>query len=128
MELEKNPKILLFDSFENEKSNINVLKNNPMILPKQDLSADPRDNIRTILDLMYEKSLQTLLVEGGGITFSNFFDSNLYDEVQVYYAPKIIGEGLSFYNNKSSLEKDLGLTLHKVENFENDIKITYIKE
>ena len=31
-------------------------------------------------------------------------------------------------SNKSSLEKDLGLTLHKVENFENDIKITYIKE
>ena len=99
-----------------------------MILPKRDLSDDPNDNIKTILDLMYKKSLQTLLVEGGGITFSNFFDSNLYDEVQLYYAPKIIGEGLSFYNNKSSLEKDLGLTLHKVEKFKNDIKVTYIKE
>lgn len=124
----KNPKILLFKGFKNEKSKINVLENDPIIIPKRDLSADPKDNIKTILDLMYEKSLQTLLVEGGGITFSTFFDSNFYDEVQVYYAPKIIGEGLSFYNNKSSLEKDLGLTLHKIENFENDIKITYIKE
>ncbi len=124
----KDPVIVLLDSFENEGSKSKVLRGNPIIIPRRDLSANPRDNIKTIIRKLYKKSLQTLLVEGGGITFTNFFDSNLYDEVQVYYAPKIIGEGLSFYNNKFLLKKELGLILHKVEKFKNDIKITYLKK
>ena len=124
----KDPIIILFDNFKRTKPKANVLKKDSIIISEKSLTNDPKKNINIILDLMFQRSLQTLLVEGGGITFTHFIDSNLFDELQVYYAPKIIGKGLSFYKNKSSLEIDLGLSLHKIEQFENDIKITYLKK
>ncbi len=67
------------------------------------------------------------MVEGGGITFSHFIDSKFFDELHVYYAPKLIGSGLSLYHGRKSLVDDLELKFHKIQRFQNDIKIIYYR-
>ena len=67
------------------------------------------------------------MVEGGGITFSHFIDSKFFDELHVYYAPKLIGSGLPLYHGKKSLIDDLELKFHKIQRFQNDIKIIYYR-
>ncbi len=123
----KNPKIVFFDQSKKIDSDSYVYKNNPIVLSGDDLTNDPKKNIAKLLKLLFDNSIQTLLVEGGGITFTHFFDGNFFDELQLYYAPKMIGNGISFYRNSKSLKNNFDLTLHKVEQFHNDIKLTYYK-
>ena len=70
---------------------------------------------------------QSLFVEGGGRTISNFIDTDLYDELQIYYAPKLIGNGRSLYSGLKQLNDDIKLKVNKIEIFGNDVKITYHK-
>ena len=101
-------------------------KNSVPILPN--IQETDSKNVDEILKHLYSKSIQTLLVEGGGITISHFLKADCFDELHVYYAPKLLGKGLSFFHGKNSLEQNMGLTLKKVEKFDNDIKLTYYKK
>ena len=76
---------------------------------------------------LHRNFYQCLLVEGGGITFTHFLENELFDELQIYYAPKTIGKGVPLYTGKKSLTEKLGIVIEKIEKFGNDIKITYLK-
>ena len=89
---------------------------------------DPKKNTIYILKKLYNKSYQTLLVEGGGETLSHFLDSDLFDELHIYYAPKIIGNGKPLYIGNNTLTKDYKLRLHKVEHFDHDTKMVFHKD
>ena len=90
-----------------------------------DMKNSPQKNITHVLSELYNKSYQTLLVEGGGETISSFLDSDLFDELHIYYAPKLIGNGKPLYTGYNTLTKDYKLHLHKVDHFDNDIKMTF---
>ena len=49
-----------------------------------------------MLNYLYENSYQSLLVEGGGTTFTHFLNENIFDELQVFYAPKLLEQGFHF--------------------------------
>ena len=104
-----------------------VLNKNPIIFSNMDLKTNPQKNITHVLSELYNKSYQTLLVEGGGETISSFLNSDLFDELHIYYAPKFIGNGKPLYTGYNTLTKDYKLRLHKVDHFDNDIKITFHK-
>ena len=42
---------------------------------------------------MYNKDLQSLIVEGGAATINSFIARGLWDEIRVETAPKIVGDG-----------------------------------
>ncbi|KAB2333006.1 bifunctional diaminohydroxyphosphoribosylaminopyrimidine deaminase/5-amino-6-(5-phosphoribosylamino)uracil reductase RibD [Bacillus mesophilum] len=44
--------------------------------------------------------VMTLLVEGGSRVHSSFIDENLADELYLYLAPKLIGNGTSFFSSE----------------------------
>ena len=123
----KDPKIIIIDKQNKIKKNANVFKNDPIIFSGDGLTDDPHVNIKYILDTLFQKNIQSLMVEGGGITFSHFIDSKFFDELHVYYAPKLIGSGLALYHGRRSLVDDLELKFHKVERFKNNIKIIYYR-
>ena len=123
----KDPKIIIIDKQNKIKKNANVFKNDPIIFSGDGLTDDPHVNIKYILDTLFQKNIQSLMVEGGGITFSHFIDSKFFDELHVYYAPKLIGSGLPLYHGKRSLVEDLGLKIHKIQRFKDNIKIIYYK-
>ena len=114
--------------FENRiKKSAGVFKNDPVIFSGDILTDDPHVNIKYILDTLFQNNIQSLMVEGGGITFSHFIDSKFFDELHVYYAPKLIGSGLPLYHGRKSLINDLELKFHKIQRFKNDIKIIYYR-
>lgn len=51
-------------------------------------------DLKALLDELYERKVQTLLVEGGACTLQKFLDAGLWDEVRVETAPCLLGEGI----------------------------------
>ena len=50
--------------------------------------------IKQVLDFLYNKDIQSLIVEGGKATLQSFIDCNLWDEARILIGNKTFGEGL----------------------------------
>jgi diaminohydroxyphosphoribosylaminopyrimidine deaminase/5-amino-6-(5-phosphoribosylamino)uracil reductase len=48
-----------------------------------------------ILNELYQREIQSLIVEGGKITLESFIKANLWDEARVFLSPKILKRGTS---------------------------------
>lgn len=48
-----------------------------------------------ILNELYQKDIMSIYVEGGAMIHSQFLSENLFDEISIYTAPKILGSGKS---------------------------------
>ena len=53
--------------------------------------SDGRIDLKKLLELLGEKKVTSVMVEGGGTLLGSFFDSNLVDKVIAFIAPIIIG-------------------------------------
>ena len=124
----KDPRVILFSKDFDKKLELKVFNQEPLIFDLEHSDNNPKKNIEKMLNYLYKKSYQSLLVEGGGITFTHFLNENIFDELQIFYAPKIIGTGIPFFKGKKSLEEDLGLKLDKIENFGNDVRLTFYRD
>jgi diaminohydroxyphosphoribosylaminopyrimidine deaminase/5-amino-6-(5-phosphoribosylamino)uracil reductase len=79
-----------FISFSQDK---NVSANN-FILNKEGGVYDTSKILKTLYDL----GLRTLYIEGGSFTTSNFLNQNMIDQIQVHFAPIILGSGVIGFN------------------------------
>jgi len=57
------------------------------------LSSSSYPSVDDFLDELYEKKVQSLIVEGGAKTLQSFISCGKYDEIRVEEAPIILGEG-----------------------------------
>lgn len=55
--------------------------------------------LKNILKALYEMNISSVLIEGGANVFSQFLKENLFDDIYLFIAPKIIGEGLSAFGD-----------------------------
>lgn len=78
------------------------------------LGKERTKNISLILSNLYEREIQTLLVEGGGETLSSFLESGMFDEIHAYIAPKLLGKGRAFFSGRASLGTDWCLSIRSV--------------
>ena len=124
----KNPKIVLIDPSNNASKSLKLFDRDPIIFNNKELGQDSIKNVKVILNNLYEKKIQSLLVEGGGYTITSFIDSKLFDELHLYYAPKLIGEGISSYRSIRSINNSNDLKLKKIDKFGNDFRIIYIRK
>ena len=124
----KDPRVILFSKDFDKKLELKVLNQEPLIFDLEHSDNNPKKNIEKMLNYLYKNSYQSLLVEGGGTTFTHFLNENIFDELQIFYAPKIIGTGIPFFKDKKNLEEDLGLKLDKIENFGNDVRLTFYRD
>jgi len=51
-------------------------------------------SIHSIVELLYERGLRRLFIEGGGVTVSRFFEACLLDRLHMAIAPLLVGEGI----------------------------------
>ena len=126
--LGKNPRIVLIDLKNKLDHKANVFKHNPIVFSDDILGQNHTKNIKIILKKLFDLSFQSLFVEGGGKTLSHFIDTNLFDELHIYYAPKLTAGGKPLYNGLKRINDKLELHLDKIEQFDDDIKITYLKK
>lgn len=64
------------------------------------------DVLPQIMSILYQRGLQSILVEGGSELLQSFIDKNLWDEVLVEESPMILQSGINapIINNKSSYD------------------------
>jgi diaminohydroxyphosphoribosylaminopyrimidine deaminase/5-amino-6-(5-phosphoribosylamino)uracil reductase len=86
-----------------------------------------RINLKTILKSIYKLNVSSVLVEGGGNLFSQFAETNLFDDLYLIVSPKIIGKGISSFNDFkiNSLKKAKELFLIKKLTTDNDLILHY---
>jgi 2,5-diamino-6-(ribosylamino)-4(3H)-pyrimidinone 5'-phosphate reductase len=48
-------------------------------------------DLKSLLELLYNRDIKTLMVEGGGTVIWNFLNERLVDDLYIYMAPMIIG-------------------------------------
>ncbi len=73
-------------------------KGNNFVLNKEKGIYNPSG----ILKKLYELGLRTIYIEGGSLTTSTFLSQNMIDQVQVHFAPIILGSGITGFNYKGT--------------------------
>ena len=119
------PRIVILDPSKKINKDYQSLKNNTIHFTSELTGKTREDNIQIILTKLHSLNIQSVLVEGGATTLTSFINHETFDEMHVYYAPKLIGKGISIYNTTKEIHDFLNLEVVKHENFDNDIKITY---
>ncbi|CAN5493984.1 bifunctional diaminohydroxyphosphoribosylaminopyrimidine deaminase/5-amino-6-(5-phosphoribosylamino)uracil reductase RibD [soil metagenome] len=76
----------------------------------------------------FKSGITGILVEGGANTISSFFRANLVDRIELFIAPKILGEGLSWINDLgiNSMSEARQFEFQSVKQLEEDLWITAI--
>ena len=59
------------------------------------LKADFNNLNEDILNQLYNKDILSLIIEGGTITINSFIEKNLYDEIRVFTADKLLEKGIN---------------------------------
>jgi diaminohydroxyphosphoribosylaminopyrimidine deaminase/5-amino-6-(5-phosphoribosylamino)uracil reductase len=59
------------------------------------IKIDFKDSILELLDVLYSKNIQSLMVEGGASLLSSFIERNLWDEARVFVSTERFAGGLA---------------------------------
>lgn len=80
-----------------------------------------------VVKYLYKTGYNSLLVEGGAFVYSQFLKENLFDELNVIIAPKIIGEGISPFKDFKidRIAKAKELFLSEITLLDKDIVLKY---
>jgi len=92
-------------------------------------TADGLLNLKSALKALAKRKISSVLVEGGSRVFSSFIKSGLYDELNVFISPKLIGEGLPAFGELApvSIRKSIRLKTQNVEKIGDDILVEFTK-
>ena len=90
------------------------------------LNSDNEIDLKKLIKkLGAEFSITSLMVEGGAKLFSNFVREKLADELHLFIAPKILGNGLHTFSelNFTQMQKAIKLQVNSLEKLGEDIYI-----
>jgi diaminohydroxyphosphoribosylaminopyrimidine deaminase / 5-amino-6-(5-phosphoribosylamino)uracil reductase len=83
--------------------------------------------MRDVVNILYGYGYTSLLVEGGAFVYSQFIKENLFDELNVIVAPKIIGDGISSFKDFKidRIAKAKELFLKEITLLDKDLVLKY---
>ncbi|MDA0871453.1 MAG: bifunctional diaminohydroxyphosphoribosylaminopyrimidine deaminase/5-amino-6-(5-phosphoribosylamino)uracil reductase RibD [Firmicutes bacterium] len=106
---------------EEKRNQIEHLGNHVIYIQSKDDVID----LERLLNQLHELGIQNIMVEGGKTLHESFLREKLFDEIQVYVAPKFIGGTQTLQHlNISTMSEALELKDVSFQIFENNIKIT----
>ncbi|KAF2955188.1 bifunctional diaminohydroxyphosphoribosylaminopyrimidine deaminase/5-amino-6-(5-phosphoribosylamino)uracil reductase RibD [Marinitoga sp. 38H-ov] len=129
----RNPIRIILDKdgiFENKNLNIFNEEGKNIIFTGRDIKNIPQNteiiketNINNIMNILYKKGIDSILVEGGSSVLSLFLKSKIADKLHIFYSPKIIGNGISPFKNITidSIDKSIKLKTIKMKKIEDNI-------
>ncbi len=84
---------------------------------------DPEELLSRLVDF----GIQSLLIEGGSRVLSSFMQADLIDEISVGYAPSVIGQGISPFEdfNPVSWSGRPRFRIARIKHYGEDVVITY---
>lgn len=60
---------------------------------KETIPVNPSDMLSRLMDILHERGVQSLIVEGGARTLQRFINARLYDEIRIETAPVCVHRG-----------------------------------
>ena len=122
-------KLKLFSDSEKDKTYIikGIKEKNSHVNEIFIKSINGKFSITDILEELYNMNIGSVLVEGGANLYSQFAGTDLFDEIYLFLAPKIIGKGISSFKDYSveDLEGSATLKFNYIKQFGNDLLINY---
>tara|TARA_B100000767_G_scaffold274228_1_gene306573 strand:- start:769 stop:1830 length:1062 start_codon:yes stop_codon:yes gene_type:complete len=97
----------------NDKYPTLVFSSKKKISNKEIIVSDLKNILPKIMSVLFEKNIQSLIVEGGTRTIQKFIDQNLWDEARTFISPKKINDGIrspllnDVIENRIHIEKDV---------------------
>lgn len=81
--------------------------------------------LKDMLKKFYSMNISSVLVEGGANLYSQFVQSEIFDDIFLFVAPKIIGKGISSFNDfeVSRLSEAKNLNFVYTKKFDKDLLI-----
>lgn len=76
--------------------------------------------LQNLLKELYQRGLQSLIVEGGQLTLQSFIDQNLWDEARVFMSPKILKKGTPVPNFIAEAHNTKTIIEDKLNFYKND--------
>jgi diaminohydroxyphosphoribosylaminopyrimidine deaminase/5-amino-6-(5-phosphoribosylamino)uracil reductase len=96
-----------------------------------ELVAGDDHKLINLLMVLHQRGLNSLLIEGGSQTLTQFLDEDLVDEIHCYIAPKLIGGAKAAMpyagNGIENMLDARRYALHAVEKFDEDVCLIYRK-
>ena len=88
-----------------------------------------RIDLLSLMKKLSKKGIASVLVEGGGKTFSSFVKQDLFDDILLFVSPKILGEGIKTFSELSykNLKRALKLKIIKSDLIDEDILVKLTK-
>jgi diaminohydroxyphosphoribosylaminopyrimidine deaminase/5-amino-6-(5-phosphoribosylamino)uracil reductase len=110
--IDKNEKLdKTFAVFNNESQHIKISKNN--INFTQNVAAQ-------ICTILFEKNINSVIIEGGSKTLQTFIDENIWDEARVFYGNCNFSKGIKAPTFKGNLISERTILNDKLKFFLND--------
>jgi diaminohydroxyphosphoribosylaminopyrimidine deaminase/5-amino-6-(5-phosphoribosylamino)uracil reductase len=82
-------------------------------------------DLNLLLQKLGKLKITSILVEGGKSVITSFINQKQYDKISFFVCPKIIGNGISYYENEDLTQMKDAITFSKtsVENIDNQVLI-----
>ena len=115
-------RIIIFTTKKNKKSENLIKLGCELIFCKS--NKNNKLNLKGIFSKIYKLNIADILVEAGGILFSDLLKNKLVDEIHLFKSTITIGENgkPAIWGNKL---KNLKLSLNQIKNFKNDTYYNY---
>ena len=87
-----------------------------LIFQKIDFS---KNVVKQICDVLYEKEIQSIIIEGGAKTLQSFINENLWDEARVFVGDSVFKNGIKSPNLNGEIIKEVSILNDKLTFFKN---------
>ena len=88
-------------------------------------SIDGSMDLNLLLEKLGRLKITSILVEGGRSVITSFIDQKQYDKISFFVCPKIIGNGISYYENENLIDMKDAISFDNtsVESIDNQVLI-----
>lgn len=85
--------------------------------------------LKTVMKQIGKENITSVLVEGGAKIYNSFVKENLFDEMQIFMAPKLLGSGIQFLSDFGikEMSKARKLYIHSFEKYDDDLLLNLRK-
>lgn len=127
-ELPTNHKI--FSDHFADKNLFVLSKNHPQkhALMKFDHIIAETLDYKVLLSECYQKGITSILVEGGSTILTDFMEQELYNEISIFVAPKMLGAGLKSFQSNRKMDTILNLKNSCITQLEDNLHLNFQKE
>jgi diaminohydroxyphosphoribosylaminopyrimidine deaminase/5-amino-6-(5-phosphoribosylamino)uracil reductase len=114
----------IFTSEKADKNKLNHLKSIGVNIVELEVKNN-NISLKEVFDKLYQFKIYSVMVEGGSKLVTQIIRENLYDEIMVFIAPKIIGDGINSIGDLNVRDINKSLEFDNIDYFKINNQIVF---